>query len=128
MGALGNLNAVSHGAHSPAQTRPVARSQKRRLLRQIGLKANDFDGVGAALLDNWARSQAKVQLLDAHFAEHGFLDEKGVPREATRVYFTAVNSARLAVVRLDEHLKARGTRAPSLGDYLAATYGDRDGG
>lgn len=48
----GNLNAVTHGASSDAQIRPVVRSQKRRLLRQIGLSASDLDGVGRALLDN----------------------------------------------------------------------------
>lgn len=98
---------MTHGASAESRIRPVARSQKRRLLRQIGLAASDLDGVGRALLDNWARCQAKVELCDRYFAEHGFLDEGGEPRAAVRVYFVAANSARLALVRLNEHLKAR---------------------
>jgi hypothetical protein len=48
----GNQNAVKHGFSSEARIRPVARTQKRRLLRQIGLAASDLDGLGRALLDN----------------------------------------------------------------------------
>jgi hypothetical protein len=51
--------------------------------------------------------QAKVELLDIYFAEHGFLGEGGNPRNAARVYFTALNSARLAATRLSERLQAR---------------------
>jgi hypothetical protein len=105
----GNQNAVTHGASAESRIRPAARSQKRRLLRQIGLAASDLDGIGRALLDNWARAQAKVELCDRYFAERGFLDEGGEPVPATKVYFVAVNSARLALVRLQEHLKARHT-------------------
>jgi hypothetical protein len=83
----------------------VARAQKRRFLRRIGLRASDLDGIGQALLDNWARAQAKVELLDRHFEQAGFLDADGEPRPASKVYFTAINSARLAAVRLAEHMK-----------------------
>jgi len=90
MAQPGNLNALRHGGSSVAQIRPAARAQKRRFLRQVGLKASDLDGVALALLDNWARAQAKVQLLDAHFDEHGLLDEAGEPRPAAKIYFTAL--------------------------------------
>jgi len=117
----GNTNALRHGATSEAQIVPIARAQKRRLLRQIGLAAGDLDGVGRALLDNWARAQGKVELLDRYFAAHGFLDEGGDPQPATRLYFVAVNSARLAVVRLNEHLRAsKRDHASVLADYLSA--------
>ncbi len=103
----GNANAVTTGAQSEAGIRPVARTQKRRLLRQIGLSSADLDGIGKALLDNWARSQAKVDLMDRHFERNGFLDPTGEPVAATKVYFTAINSSRLALQRLREHLHAR---------------------
>ncbi len=103
---FGNTNRTSHGARSATRIRPAARTQKRRLLRQIGLSSSDLDGIGKALLDNWARAQAKVDLLDRHFESVGFLDAKGEPVGATKIYFVAVNSARLALSRLREHLHA----------------------
>jgi hypothetical protein len=126
-GPPGNLNSSTHGAHSPARIAPVARAQRRRFLRQTGLRASDLEGLGLALLDNWARAQAKVVLLDAHFAEVGFLDETGEPVPATKLYFTALNSARLALVRLNEHLKARAPGEESLADYIARAYGEEAG-
>jgi hypothetical protein len=86
----------------------VATVQKRRLLRQVGLRAADLDGLGLALLDNWARAQAKVELMDSWAAEHGWLDEDGNEPGFVRTYFAALNSARLSLGRLEEHLKARG--------------------
>jgi hypothetical protein len=77
-----NAAALRHGSHSPAQIGPVARAQRRRFLRQAGLRAADLDGLGLALLDNWARAQAKVELLDRYFAAAGFLDAAGEPRPA----------------------------------------------
>lgn len=113
----GNTNAVSNGASSEARIRPVARSQKRRLLRQIGLSSADLDGIGKALLDNWARAQAKVDLCDRYFAEHGFLDPDGEPKAPSKVYFTAINSSRLALQRLREHLREQDVSPlPALGD------------
>jgi hypothetical protein len=76
------------------------------------MRAGDLGGVARALLDNWSRAQAKVELLDAYFAQHGFLDGKGKPRGGVAVYFTALNSARLALARLDEQLGRRGGPAP----------------
>lgn len=103
----GNVNAVKSGERSETRIRPVARTQKRRLLRQIGLAASDLDGIGRAYLDNWARAQAKVELMDRFFLANGFLDHAGEPVPATKVYFTAVNSARLALQRLRDHLTAK---------------------
>ena len=109
----GNEAAVRHGANSPAQIVQVARGQKRRLLRQTGLRAADLDGIGLALLDNWARAQAKVELLDRWLAEHGILvEEGGEPTPPMRIYFTALNCARLAATRLAEHLRDRPETSP----------------
>jgi len=116
-----------HGARSPHQITVSSKAQKRRILRQLGLKASDLDGVGAALLDNWSRSQGKVMLLDLFFEKEGFLDPQGMPRDAARIYFQAVNSARLSATRLAEHLKARGVKGETLESYLQETYG-HDGG
>jgi len=85
-----------------------------------------MDGVGLALLDNWARAQSKVQLLDVYFDDRGFLTDEGEPNAAARLYFTSLNSARLAATRLSEHLKARGVQGETLEEYLAEEYG-RDG-
>lgn len=98
--------ALKHGASSELQLKRVGTIQKRRLLRQVGLRQSDLSGIGYALLDNWARAQSKVELLDSYAAEHGFLDEDGAPREFVRVYFTALNSARLALTKLEEYLRA----------------------
>jgi hypothetical protein len=121
-----NARALStHGARSEARIRPAARTQKARLLRQIGLAASDLDGVGRALLDNWARAQAKVELLDRYFAARGFLGEAGDPQPATKLYFVAVNSARLAIVRLSDHLRER--YGSELERYIEARYSEVDG-
>jgi hypothetical protein len=123
-GPNGNQAAVKHGATSPIQSAPVARAQRRRFLRQTGLRASDLEGIGLALLDNWARAQAKVDLLDRYFARCGFLDETGEPVPATRLYFTALNSARLALTRLSEHLKARQPDGETLADVLGEYTND----
>lgn len=103
---------LTHGARNEARVRHVATVQKRRLLRQIGLRASDLDGIGLGYLDTWARAQAKVELMDAWSNEHGWLTEDGKPPGFVAVYFAAINSARLALGRLDEHLKERGKRVP----------------
>jgi len=97
--------AFRHGARSETEIVRVARAQKRRFLARNGLRARDLDGLAAALLDNWARAQSKVELLDQFFASRGFLDEDGVPQPAVAVYFTALNSARVALSRLSEVLR-----------------------
>jgi hypothetical protein len=122
----GNQLALRHGGRSQVQIKRVARTQKRRLLRQIGLRAGDLDGVALGLLDNWARAQAKVELLDLWFAEHGLIDEQGEPRAPTKIYFVAINSARLALVRLADHLKTRGATDPSMIVVLQAKARRRD--
>jgi hypothetical protein len=125
---LANRAAEKHGATSPRQIGTEAANQKRRVLRQIGLRANQLDGIGKALLDNYARAQAKVVLLDNYFEREGLLTAKGSPRAATKIYFTAINSARLALVRLNEHLKERhADPRRELDAYLEATYREVNG-
>ena len=121
----GNFRAATHGAYSDRVVKRVATTQKRRFLRQVGLRASDLDGVGLAFLDSWARAQAKVELLDAHFDRVGFLDRRGKPRSAVQVYFTALNSARLAADRFAKHLRERG-KAPAVFSYIEQTYGGKE--
>lgn len=101
---------ILHGARSEPTVRRTATVQKRRLLRQIGLRAADLNGIGQGYLDTWARAQAKVELMDAWSNEHGWLSEDGKPPGFVAVYFAAINSARLALGKLDEHLAAQHKR------------------
>jgi hypothetical protein len=117
----GHTLSLRHGARSERHIRPLAGRYRRRLLRAVGIRARELDGIGRALLDNWARAQAKVDLLDRYFAEHGLLDAEGAPVAATKIYFTALNTAQRALVRLREHLRERGKETP-LDAYLDAAY------
>lgn len=109
-GPRGNLSAIRHGAHSERTVGRTAAVQKRRLLRRIGLRASDLDGIGLGYLDAWARAQSKVELMDAWTAQHGWLSEDGAPPPFVAVYFAAVNSSRLALDRFSDHLRARKIR------------------
>jgi hypothetical protein len=127
----GNVLALRHGAFSERTVKRLATVQKRRLLRQVGLRAADLDGLGVAYLDAWARAQSKVELLDAWFAEHGFLLEDGSPAPAVVVYYTSLNCATRTLSKLEQHLAVRG-RSPQddLARYLNEHYGsdgDADG-
>ena len=105
--------ATRHGAKSEVQIRAVARSHKRRLMRQMNLRIGDLDGIAAGYLDGWARAWAKVTLLDEHFAQNGLIAPGGT--DATlRVYFTAVNTSRLQLQRLSEHLARYATSGEDL--------------
>lgn len=116
----GNEAALKHGARSDKRVSPRAATHKRRVLRQIGLRASDLDGIALGYLDGFSRAQAKIELLDAYADEHGFIDRRGKPRGFVAVYVSLLNTARLALSKLDEHLKKRDDpRVPSLEQYLA---------
>jgi hypothetical protein len=110
----GNTRALTHGARSERTVKVAATAQKRRLLRQIGLRQADLTGVGLAYLDNWARAQAKVELLDADYERRGFLDRRGKPRASVAVYFTALNSARRAAAEFAKYLRDQGAVDASM--------------
>lgn len=116
---------TTHGARSEVVVKRVATVQKRRLLRQVGLRANQLDGIGLALLDNWARAQAKVELMDEWATRHGWLTDEGDTPPFTKVYFAALNSARNSLSRLSEHLKATGRRETSMVVELQSRHGGR---
>jgi hypothetical protein len=118
--APGNVLALKHGARSERTVKQAATVQKRRLLRQIGLRAGDLDGLGLAYVDTWARAQSKVELYDEWAGEHGFLNERGESPPWIREYFAALNSARLALAKLEDHLRQRGG-SPSIVAVLQQT-------
>jgi hypothetical protein len=101
---------LTHGARSESLVRYVGTVQKRRLLRQVGLRMSELDGIGIAYLDAWARAQSKVELMDAWSAEHGWLSPEGVPPPFVLTYFAAVNSARLAIDKFAAHMRSRKPR------------------
>src|SRR5579864_2095652 len=104
MGARkGNVLALRHGARSERVLQPAAQRHARRLLRQRGLRASDLSAPGQALLRNWARAAAALELLDAHAEREGWLDEKGEPRGFTKLYVSMLNSERLAIRAMEEH-------------------------
>ncbi len=120
---------LKHGAASPTEIAVKATNVRRRFLTRKGLKVSDLDAIGMARLDNWTRAQSKAELLDRYFAQRGFLDEGGIPQPATAIYFTALNSARLALTKLEEHLRST-VRPPGadLDAYLATTYSEESDG
>jgi hypothetical protein len=111
---------------SEYQIAPVARAQKKRLLRQLGLKAGDLDGIANALLDNWARAHAKAVLMDDFFQARGFVTAEGELSGPAKIYFTALNTSRLALVRLSEHMRATSPKRELLADYIVEAYGNGD--
>jgi len=103
---------MSHGARSPAAVATVALTQRRRLLRNLGMRARDLDAIGRALLVNWSRAAGALALLDDHADTAGWLDEDGEPRGFTRLYIGLLNAERLAALRLADHLRVRDPGQP----------------
>jgi hypothetical protein len=98
---------TTHGATSEALIRPLARNHRRRVLRQLRLRSGDLDPIGKGYLDLYVRAVAKVEAMDRYAADYGFLDAKGKPRGFAAVYVSMLNSARLALARLEDHLCVR---------------------
>jgi hypothetical protein len=96
---------TTHGATSEAQVRPLARNHRRRVMRQIGLRAADVDPIGRAHLESYVRLAAKVDLIDRYIEEHGMILPSGEPQPVMRLYVSLQNAARLALQRLEAHLR-----------------------
>jgi len=47
--------------------------------------------------------------MDTFAAEHGWLDEQGEPRGFAKLYVSMLNAERLAIGKLEGHLRARST-------------------
>jgi hypothetical protein len=78
------------------------------------MRASELDSLGRAYLDNWARAQAKVDMMDRWTEQHGWLDEKGNPPPFVNTYFAALNSAQRALGKFADHLKAQSQVDPSM--------------
>ncbi len=101
---------------------PIARNHRRRVLRQLRLSPRDLDPIGRGYLDSYVRLVAKIDLIDRYVAEHGLLRADGEPQPALKLYVSLANSARLALVRLEDHLrKQKRDPATVLAQYLAET-------
>jgi len=118
----GNQNAIKHGATTDVQIRPLARVQRRRVLRQLRLSPRDLDAIGRGYLDQYVRLVSKVDLLDTYLAQHGLLRADGEPQPCLRLYTSLANSARLALTRLEDHLRKRHAD-DTLEAYVHETYG-----
>lgn len=117
-----------HGATSERRIVRRATVEMRRLLRQIGLRQADLESVGRALLLNWARAAAALHLMDEYAQREGWLDADGEPRGFARLYISMLNTERLALKALGEHLRSREADPfGPLNAFLEKTYGDRDG-
>jgi hypothetical protein len=119
---------VTHGATSDRQIVRRATVEKRRVLRQIGLRQDELESLGRALLQNWARCAAALYLMDRYAEEHGWLDEEGNPRGFARLYVSMLNAERLALGKLGDYLRARPRADPfdELNRHLAAMREGRD--
>jgi hypothetical protein len=122
--------AVTHGARSERQIVHRATVEKRRWLRQNGLRLEDIDPIGRALLTNWARAAAALSLMDAEAQRGGWLDEDGEPRGFARLYVSMLNAERRAINDLAGYQRRRQANAPldDLNAYLTTTYRRKDGG
>jgi len=124
----GNTLSLRHGATSERQIGRRAVVEKRRLLRQLGLRQGDLGSVGRALLLNWSRAAGALHLMDAYAEREGWLDGDGNPRGFARLYVSMLNTERLALKALSEHLRTREADPfDTLDAYLSTTYGDGKG-
>jgi hypothetical protein len=110
----GNVLALKHGVSSERQIRPVAASHRRRVLRQLRLRAGDIDPIGKAYLDSYVRLAAKIDLADLYVEKYGMIRPDGEPQPVMRLYVALQNSARLALARLEQHLRTSDPAASGL--------------
>jgi len=105
----------------------VARAQRRRFLTRSRITIGDLDGIQLAYLDQWARCQAAVELIDEYVAEHGLIRTDGSPQPAMSLYGTLSNSARHAMKALEASLKLDQRGEPSMVAVLQGTATRKNG-
>lgn len=89
------------------------------------MRTADLSPIGKGYLDQYVALRAKIDLIDAHVAERGLLREDGEPQPALKLYVALQNSARLALARLEEHVRARQSDpVVDLHRYLEAKHRD----
>jgi len=117
----GNEAALTHGATSERHIRPLARNHRRRLMRQMRLRAGDVDPIGRAYLEFLCRTTAKLVLIDEWLDEHGLIRDDGSLQPCMSVYVSLTNSATRTLAKLGDHLRAEER------DPIAALATLRDG-
>jgi hypothetical protein len=120
--------ATRHGGRSDSQIGASARAHRRRLMRQMNLRIGDLDGIALGLLDGWARAHAVVTILTDHYQANGLFLPSGEVDPSLRTFFTGINSTRLQLQRLADHLARVGGHEDALAGYIDAEYGPGDGG
>lgn len=112
----GNGNALVHGARSAAQIKPKARANRRRVLRNLGLRAGDLDGLALEYLRLWATGQAQLDLRESGGVDHG------------KDYWVAYNGTRRALEKFERRLGQLGLdRGRNGGDPVARLHAAFDG-
>ena len=120
--------ATVHGVRSDVHVGNVARAQKRRILRRLGVRAADLDAVSAVYVDVLARSLAKAVMLDSYYAERGIVRPDGQGEPTLALYMSALNQARLTAGKLAEHMSRQGVTGDDLHDYIDSEYVQGNGG
>lgn len=124
----GNTLQETHGVGIEARVVPLARNHRRRVLRQIGLRASEVDPIGRAHLDAFTRSHSKIELIDRWVEEHGLIRADGSLQPCMSLYVSLTNSARSSLKALEAHLRARGgDPVARLDGYIRENYGVDDG-
>ena len=105
---------MKHGARSEPRVKQLALNKRRTLLRHLGLRQEQLDGIGRAHLKDWSMAAAVAELYFDHLDANGLVDESGEGPGYMKTWLAAVNSSRLCLVKLAEHLKATRTGEPSM--------------
>ena len=90
----------------------------------MSMRIGDLDGISLALVDGWARAHAVVTILTEHYTQNGLFRPDGEVDPSLRTFFTGINSSRLQLQRLAEHLAKVGGQGETLDDYIIEQYGN----
>jgi hypothetical protein len=125
-GSPGNTNGATHGVTSERHVTAVAARHRRRLLRRLALSPRQLGPIGRGYLDSYVRLTAKIELADAYIEEHGLIRADGEPQPVLRLYVSLQNAARLALARLEHHLRVSAPDDPraALDAYLKNSRDD----
>jgi hypothetical protein len=111
----GNVEALRHGAWSARSVEPVAVALCSDLAECAPwTRQPAFRGA----VESWAHAEAQVRLLREYVAEHGALDERGVPRPCMAL----LDRTETRLVRLRDVLGL----SPAAWSRLVATLGSAD--
>jgi len=112
-----NDRALKHGGQSARLTEATAQEITVTLTASLteAVAADSLDPITVELVRLYAAARAPVENFNRWAAENGYLTPGGKPHPFLKVYFTAINSARLALRDLRDHLRDSGEqRAASV--------------